>query len=141
MRLSFFTIIVILLSSLCYAESSNKKYTFVGYGVVKCYEFIDKSKDYYLRDLLFHSWALGFMTAKNTYAGVDVDLTIEINGFVKAFMVLKPLTNGVHIALYIGRNGTAIAGPQCIGKRSKLIPPSFFPKSTTFQQAIGIVWV
>ena len=79
MRLSFITIIVILLSSLCYAESSNKKYLFVGVGAAKCYEYIDKSKDYITRDQLYHSWALGFMTAKNTYAGVDVDLTAISN--------------------------------------------------------------
>ena len=75
MRLSFFTIIVILLSSLCYAESSNKKYLFVGVGAAKCYEFIDKSKDYHLRDMIYLSWAQGFMTATNTYTGISVDLT------------------------------------------------------------------
>ncbi|NDB60355.1 hypothetical protein EB001_18175 [bacterium] len=75
MKLSFFTIIFILLSSLCYAESSHKKYGFVGHGALKCYEFIDKSKDYYLRDLIIHAWAQGFMTAKNTYADLKLDLT------------------------------------------------------------------
>lgn len=76
MRLSFFTIIVILLSSFCYAESSNKKYYSVGAGAAKCYEFIDNSKDYNLRrDKLYLSWAQGFMTATNTFTGISVDLT------------------------------------------------------------------
>ena len=79
MRLSFFTIIIILLSSLCYAESSNKKYYSVGAGAAKCYEFIDNSKDYNLRDKLYLSWAQGFMTATNTFTGISVDLTTISN--------------------------------------------------------------
>ena len=47
----------------------------MGVGVVKCYEFIDKSKDNFLRDNAFLSWAQGYMTAVNTYTGIDVDLT------------------------------------------------------------------
>ena len=75
MRLSFFTIIIILLSSLCYAESSNKKSTGMGVGVVKCYEFIDTSKDYFLRHNIFLAWAQGYMTAVNAYTAIDVDLS------------------------------------------------------------------
>lgn len=74
MRLSFFTIIFILLNSLCYAESSNKKSTGMGVGIVKCYELIDKSKDYFMRNHMFLSWAQGYMSAVNAYTAMDVDL-------------------------------------------------------------------
>jgi hypothetical protein len=77
MRLILYSIFCFgFMIGVCFGGSSAKESnTGSGVGVITCYEFLHPGNSgYENRDIVFLSWAQGFMTAKNVYGDYKVDL-------------------------------------------------------------------
>ncbi len=91
MRLIIYSIFsFVFMVSFCFGKSDVKESsTGIGVGVITCYEFLHPGNSgYENRDIVFMSWAQGFMSAKNVYGGYSVDLsTIDVKEQIVALKV------------------------------------------------------